>query len=172
MNFEQPYLSRNPTVFWRTWYISLSGTGWDYLYILLGGSRGGASKTYRNLMLTMLIGGPLARRLRGPVVWDLHGLSPVRHYYQERTDTVGEHNQPAALHEGRRHPGDHLLPVRLLRLDLLPCVNFTEAFDVIRGIFTPPGRRSVIAGFPLLAVVALISARHRPRPAQPRDHAP
>ena len=57
INFEQPYLSRNPTVFWRTWHISLSNWLRDYLYIPLGGNRGKRSATYRNLMLTMLIGG-------------------------------------------------------------------------------------------------------------------
>jgi len=57
INFEQPYLSRSITEFWRRWHISLSSWLRDYLYIPLGGNRLGAAKTYRNLMLTMLIGG-------------------------------------------------------------------------------------------------------------------
>jgi D-alanyl-lipoteichoic acid acyltransferase DltB (MBOAT superfamily) len=56
-NFEQPYLSQSITEFWRRWHISLSSWLRDYLYIPLGGNRFGASQTYRNLMLTMLIGG-------------------------------------------------------------------------------------------------------------------
>ncbi len=56
-NFEQPYLSRNITEFWRTWHISLSSWLSDYLYIPLGGNRGSKWETYRNLMITMLLGG-------------------------------------------------------------------------------------------------------------------
>ncbi len=56
-NFNLPYVSRNPGEFWRRWHISLSTWLRDYLYIPLGGNRGGSAKTYRNLMLTMLLGG-------------------------------------------------------------------------------------------------------------------
>ncbi len=56
-NFEQPYLARNITEFWRTWHISLSSWLSDYLYVPLGGNRGSRTKTYRNLMITMLLGG-------------------------------------------------------------------------------------------------------------------
>jgi alginate O-acetyltransferase complex protein AlgI len=45
------------TDFWRRWHISLSTWLRDYLYIPLGGNRGGRFKTYRNLLLTMLLGG-------------------------------------------------------------------------------------------------------------------
>lgn len=57
INFEQPYLSANITEFWRRWHMSLSSWLRDYLYITLGGSRGSTLRTYRNLMLTMLLGG-------------------------------------------------------------------------------------------------------------------
>ena len=56
-NFRQPYLSASITEFWRRWHISLSSWLRDYLYIPLGGNRHGEAKRYRNLMLTMLIGG-------------------------------------------------------------------------------------------------------------------
>ncbi len=56
-NFRMPYLARDPSDFWRRWHISLSGWLRDYLYISLGGNRGSAWKMYRNLMLTMLLGG-------------------------------------------------------------------------------------------------------------------
>jgi alginate O-acetyltransferase complex protein AlgI len=45
------------TDFWRRWHISLSSWLRDYLYIPLGGNRHGQAKTYRNLMITMLLGG-------------------------------------------------------------------------------------------------------------------
>jgi alginate O-acetyltransferase complex protein AlgI len=56
-NFNQPYISQSITEFWRRWHMSLSSWLRDYLYISLGGNRGGTAKTYRNLFLTMLLGG-------------------------------------------------------------------------------------------------------------------
>jgi alginate O-acetyltransferase complex protein AlgI len=57
INFQRPYLAASITDFWRRWHISLSSWLRDYLYISLGGSRHGRWLTYRNLMLTMLLGG-------------------------------------------------------------------------------------------------------------------
>jgi alginate O-acetyltransferase complex protein AlgI len=57
VNFRQPYLAVSLQDFWRRWHISLSTWLRDYLYIPLGGNRGGETKTYRNLLLTMLLGG-------------------------------------------------------------------------------------------------------------------
>jgi D-alanyl-lipoteichoic acid acyltransferase DltB (MBOAT superfamily) len=57
INFNLPYFSRNPREFWRRWHISLSSWLRDYLYIPLGGNRAGGIRTYRNLMLTMILGG-------------------------------------------------------------------------------------------------------------------
>jgi alginate O-acetyltransferase complex protein AlgI len=74
-NFEQPYLSRSITAFWRTWHISLSTWLRDYLYIPLGGNKRGGLRTYRNLMLTMLLGGLWHGAAWTFVVWGgLHGL--------------------------------------------------------------------------------------------------
>jgi alginate O-acetyltransferase complex protein AlgI len=56
-NFRAPYLAANITDFWRRWHISLSTWLRDYLYVPLGGNRHGTWATYRNLMLTMLLGG-------------------------------------------------------------------------------------------------------------------
>ncbi|MBA5764367.1 MBOAT family protein [Vibrio sp. 404] len=56
-NFDHPYVSLSITEFWRRWHISLSTWLRDYLYIPLGGNRGGKITTYRNLFLTMLLGG-------------------------------------------------------------------------------------------------------------------
>jgi D-alanyl-lipoteichoic acid acyltransferase DltB (MBOAT superfamily) len=53
-NFNLPYLAHSPIDFWRRWHISLSSWLRDYLYIGLGGNR---RHRYRNLMLTMLLGG-------------------------------------------------------------------------------------------------------------------
>src|SRR4051812_48418326 len=57
VNFRQPYLATSLQDFWRRWHISLSTWLRDYLYIPLGGSHHGERQTYRNLMMTMLLGG-------------------------------------------------------------------------------------------------------------------
>jgi alginate O-acetyltransferase complex protein AlgI len=56
-NFDSPYKAVNPSDFWRRWHMTLSGWLRDYLFIPLGGSRGGAARTVRNLLLTFLLGG-------------------------------------------------------------------------------------------------------------------
>jgi alginate O-acetyltransferase complex protein AlgI len=57
-NFNSPYKALNISDFWRRWHISLSSCLRDYLYIPLGGSRVSLNwLVYRNLMITMLLGG-------------------------------------------------------------------------------------------------------------------
>ena len=73
-NFRQPYFARNPQEFWQRWHISLSSWLRDYLYIPLGGNRLGTLFTYRNLMLTMLLGGLWHGAAWTFVVWGgIHG---------------------------------------------------------------------------------------------------
>jgi alginate O-acetyltransferase complex protein AlgI len=57
VNFRQPYFAQSLQDFWRRWHISLSTWLRDYLYIPLGGNRGGTGRTYINLLLTMVLGG-------------------------------------------------------------------------------------------------------------------
>ncbi len=56
-NFRMPYTSLSITEFWRRWHISLSSWLRDYLYIPLGGNRGGNAQTYRNLVMVFLLCG-------------------------------------------------------------------------------------------------------------------
>ncbi|MGE5466868.1 MAG: MBOAT family O-acyltransferase [Ignavibacteria bacterium] len=56
-NFDNPYLAGSIREFWRRWHMTLSAWLRDYLYVPLGGSREGRWRTYRNLLLTMAIGG-------------------------------------------------------------------------------------------------------------------
>lgn len=73
-NFHQPYFATSPSDFWRRWHISLSTWLRDYLYIPLGGNRGGQVAMYRNLMLTMLLGGLWHGAALNFVFWGLfHG---------------------------------------------------------------------------------------------------
>lgn len=74
-NFDSPHKSKSITEFWRRWHMTLSRWLRDYLYISMGGNRAGRFKTYRNLMLTMLLGGLWHGAGWTYVIWGgLHGL--------------------------------------------------------------------------------------------------
>lgn len=74
-NFNMPYFSASIAEFWGRWHISLSTWLRDYLYIPLGGNRHGTWNTYRNLMLTMLLGGLWHGAAWTFVAWGaFHGL--------------------------------------------------------------------------------------------------
>jgi hypothetical protein len=84
LNFNSPYKAVNIVDFWRRWHITLSGFLRDYLYIPFGGNRRGSLVRYRNLMLTMLIGGLWHGANWTFVLWGgLHGLMIcVNHAWQ------------------------------------------------------------------------------------------
>lgn len=74
-NFLFPYFSRNMNEFWRRWHISLNTWFVDYVYIPLGGSRGGKAKTIRNIMIVFLLSGLWHGADWSFVVWGAyHGL--------------------------------------------------------------------------------------------------
>jgi alginate O-acetyltransferase complex protein AlgI len=75
MNFNLPYFSKSFSEFWERWHISLSSWLRDYLYIPLGGNRDGKLNTYRNLMITMLLGGLWHGANYTFILWGfLHGM--------------------------------------------------------------------------------------------------
>lgn len=74
-NFDRPYAAQSFQEFWRRWHITLSRWLRDYLYLPLGGSRGGAGRTAANLLITMLLGGLWHGADWRFVLWGaLHGL--------------------------------------------------------------------------------------------------
>ena len=77
-NFLSPYQSTSISEFWRRWHISLSSWLRDYLYIPLGGNKGGKFRTNVNLFLTMLIGGFWHGASFNFIIWGaLHGLGLI-----------------------------------------------------------------------------------------------
>jgi D-alanyl-lipoteichoic acid acyltransferase DltB (MBOAT superfamily) len=74
-NFRFPYAAIGFSDFWQRWHISLSSWLRDYLYISMGGSRHGETMRYRNLMVTMLLGGLWHGASWNFVAWGfLHGM--------------------------------------------------------------------------------------------------
>jgi len=75
-NFAYPYFSQSIVEFWQRWHISLSTWFRDYVYIPLGGSRGGKRQTWRNAIVTFLVSGLWHGAAWRFVAWGgLHGVS-------------------------------------------------------------------------------------------------
>jgi alginate O-acetyltransferase complex protein AlgI len=92
VNFRRPYAAQSITEFWQRWHISLSSWLRDYLYIPLGGSRNGTWKTYRNLVITMLLGGLWHGAQWTFVIW---GLTHAALLIVERLLARGRKIKPA-----------------------------------------------------------------------------
>lgn len=164
LNFTEPYLSRSITEFWRRWHITLSSWLRDYLYIPLGGNRHGKGNTYRNLMLTMLLGGLWHGAAWTFVIWGaIHGLMLSVERLRGRTRPADAPFQPSDA-------------VRIFITFHLVCLgwiffraaSFTEAWTVLGGILTlrPGDELSVVAFIPLLALVAIgMDVFRRTKPA-------
>lgn len=85
VNFRHPYLATSMAEFWHHWHMTLSRWLRDYLYISLGGNRNGMFQTYRNLLLTMTLGGLWHGAAWTFVLWGIwHGLAlAVQRYFQD-----------------------------------------------------------------------------------------
>lgn len=93
-NFNKPYLATSISDFWRRWHITLSTWLRDYLFFPLGGSRVGASKTVRNLIITMVIGGIWHGAGWTFIIWGLlHGLAlAFTHVFRTTQKTTVNNN--------------------------------------------------------------------------------
>jgi alginate O-acetyltransferase complex protein AlgI len=97
-NFNQPYRALSVQDFWRRWHITLSSWLRDYLYIPLGGNRGGTWLTWRNIMITMVLGGLWHGASTTFVIWGtLHGLALVVERILGITGEGGHRRLPAAV---------------------------------------------------------------------------
>lgn len=141
-NFDQPYISTSVREFWRRWHISLSSWFRDYLYIPLGGSRGGELMTYRNLLIIFFVTGIWHGASWNFVFWGLfHGFFIVL----ERTKVIGgflENTLPRFLQH------IYLLLVVLVAWVFFRIETFGEALAVLRRMFvwTPGTETSNILG--------------------------
>jgi D-alanyl-lipoteichoic acid acyltransferase DltB (MBOAT superfamily) len=150
MNFRRPYLASSITDFWRRWHMSLSRWLRDYLYIPLGGNRHGRLMTYRNLTITMLLGGLWHGASWNFVIWG------------------GYHGTLLSLERilGRKEPARFYLlraPVTFA-LVMIGWVFFRattvhDAFFVLQQMFSwQPGTLAIPVWLIWLAVVTLLLA--------------
>ncbi|MBL8774403.1 MAG: MBOAT family protein [Acidimicrobiales bacterium] len=168
-NFDRPYSALSIQDFWRRWHITLSRWLRDYLYIPLGGSRGSESATYRNLMLTMLLGGLWHGASWTFVVWGgLHGTYQCvghwrngRRAAQEEAGTLA----PSVIPEALRPVLAWLATFNLVCFAWIffRAESFATAFDVIKGIFDVtdllPGPTLLLVA----VVVGMLAAQFSPR---------
>jgi alginate O-acetyltransferase complex protein AlgI len=146
-NFNSPYKSKDPQEFWSRWHISLSTCLRDYLYIPLGGNRHGKWQTYRNLMLTMLIGGLWHGASWTFVIWGAyHGaLLSLHRAYGRPWD---------GLHAGVRQLGMFLMV--LIGWVLFRATTFSMAMSIYHRMFVPTSGELVEQ--PVLAALVLCVA--------------
>jgi alginate O-acetyltransferase complex protein AlgI len=160
-NFDSPYAAVSVQDFWRRWHMTLSRWLRDYVYIPFGGNRGGTILTYRNLMLTMLIGGLWHGAAWTFVVWGgLHGAALV--YERWRSDRLGGR---APVPTGWARWRARLVTFHFVCLAWIffRADSFAAAWDMIEGLFTQWGEPSpLVTSGVLLAIAAGIGSQYLP----------
>lgn len=154
INFNSPYKATSVSDFWLRWHISLSRFLRNYLYIPLGGNRQGQFNRYRNLILTMLLGGLWHGANWTFVIWGgLHGLYLcVQHGYQHAMRNT---LRPPTPMRNFRNRALTFLAV-LLAWTFFRAPDVTSAFTVLAGMAGLNGISPVtqidLIGYCILAV--------------------
>jgi alginate O-acetyltransferase complex protein AlgI len=187
-NFNRPYTATSLQDFWRRWHMTLSRWLRDYLYISLGGNRKGVRKTYRNLALTMILGGLWHGAAWTFVLWgSIHGggLALERWWGDRRkaqevvtlppgpqTGTPGDGSVLTATRVSPA-PAAHRLPafvrglitfhVVVLAWVFFRASNIGNAFAVFGRLFSGSGPSPLVTPTVLLAIFAGIAVQFVPQ---------
>jgi len=165
-NFNAPYTARSLQDFWRRWHMTLSRFLRDYLYIPLGGNRGSRFQTYRNLMLTMLIGGLWHGAAWTFVVWGgIHGAGlAVEHWRSDRREQLG---LPEPEPTPRRMILEWLITFNVVCLAwvFFRSPNFDTAFTMLHRLFTAWGPAPLVTPLLLLTITAMLASQFVPEDA-------
>jgi D-alanyl-lipoteichoic acid acyltransferase DltB (MBOAT superfamily) len=137
-NFATPYFSRDIAEFWRRWHISLSTWFRDYLYIPLGGSRGGTWMKVRNTFVIFLVSGFWHGANWTFIIWG--ALNAV--YFLPLLLTNNNRNNLGVVAEGKLLPSFRELLAMLTTFTLtifawifFRAENISHAFIYINKIF-------------------------------------
>jgi alginate O-acetyltransferase complex protein AlgI len=160
-NFDSPYAATSLQDFWRRWHMTLSRWLRDYVYIPLGGSRGGRLLTYRNLMLTMLLGGLWHGAAWTFVAWGaIHGVGlAVERWWRERPGYVARPPTAARTWAAR------IVTFQIVCLAWIffRADSFGIAWELITGLFTGWGEPSpLVTSGVLLAIAVGIGSQYLP----------
>ncbi|WP_439152363.1 MBOAT family O-acyltransferase [Winogradskyella sp.] len=139
-NFDFPYFSRDIAEFWRRWHISLSTWFRDYLYIPLGGSRGGTTLVIRNVFIIFIVSGFWHGANWTFIVWGaLNGFYflslLLRNKNRAHLDTVAEGRLFPKLKEMLRILSTFTLTV--LAWIFFRADSVTHALEILSGVFSP-----------------------------------
>ncbi len=160
-NFDSPYAATSLQDFWRRWHMTLSRWLRDYVYISLGGNRKGKLITYRNLMLTMLLGGLWHGAGWTFIVWGgIHGVGLALERW--RRDRPGYVAPPDTF---RRRTISRLITFNVVCLAwvFFRADSFATARDLLAGLFTGWGEASpLVTGGVLLAIAVGIGSQYLP----------
>lgn len=168
LNFRFPYMARSATEFWHRWHMSLSRWLRDYLYISIGGNRGGRFASYRNLMITMLLGGLWHGANWTFVFWGfLHGTLLIGHRLLNAALRVAGIAEGALVDRALSWLGWPLTFVAIhFTWVFFRAPNFTDAWTVcaaMLGLAEPAALVSVrlyeIVGVLMTVVLVLIEPR-------------
>lgn len=160
VNFNFPYLATSMTEFWRRWHISLSTWLRDYLYIPLGGNRLGTLRTYRNLLLTMVLGGLWHGAAWTFVFWGLlHGCALA----VDKWTGWGARGRSGRGFEGTASDAIGWLTTMLVVMVgwvfFRSQHGFGQAVSILQTMFVPTGGVSWHPPFVVLAI-ALVGLAH------------
>ncbi len=161
-NFDSPYAAISIQDFWRRWHMTLSRWLRDYVYIPLGGNRGSRLFTYRNLMLTMLIGGLWHGAGWTFVAWGaIHGTALVaERWWREPPGFVERRSTPWR----RSWHRFATFQVVCFAWIFFRADSFADAWDVIVRLFTAWGEPSpLVTGGVLAAIAVGIGSQYLPR---------
>ncbi|HLI45340.1 MAG TPA: MBOAT family O-acyltransferase [Acidimicrobiales bacterium] len=155
-NFNAPYTARTLQDFWRRWNMTLSFWLRDYLYIPLGGNQGGDTMLYRNLMITMVLGGLWHGAAWTFVAWGaLHGVGQcVGHWRRRRRVAAGL----PAIREGRGWVAwQRFATFQYVCLGwvFFRATGFTNAYDMLTRLVTGWSMPSPLVTFPVLLTIAV-----------------
>jgi len=162
-NFDAPYRALSLQDFWRRWHMTLSRWLRDYLYIPLGGNRGGVRRMYRNLVLTMVIGGLWHGAATTFLVWGaIHGgflalERLVKERWHERVpDRVLPREITAAL--------QWVLTFHVVCLAWIffRADSVGTAFEVIGGIVSGTQPNELITTLLMVTIVAMLASQFVP----------
>ena len=152
-NFDSPYAAVSIQDFWRRWHMTLSRWLRDYVYIPLGGNRGGSLFTYRNLMLTMLIGGLWHGAGWTFVVWGaIHGTALIaERWWRGRPGVVQKPSTPLR----RAWHRFATFQVVCFAWIFFRSDSFSDAWSTIARLFTAWGEPSPLVTSGVLAAIAI-----------------